>query len=75
MHSESDEVLIRLLSSRLEHISADSYWAHRASGVRRSLVRILEKWEQDLPVGHSELKPLLEQGFFILEQAAREKMP
>ncbi len=74
MNPESDKAMIRLLSSRLEHISADSYWAHRASGVRRSLARILEKWEQNLPVGHAELKPLLEQGFFILEQAARERM-
>jgi len=30
--------LIRLLLSRLERVSVDSYWAHRASGVRGALL-------------------------------------
>ncbi|MDZ7318945.1 MAG: hypothetical protein ONB11_07310 [candidate division KSB1 bacterium] len=71
---KSDEAAANLLLTRLEHISADSYWAHRASGIRRSLVRILESLEQNIPVQDSVLRPLLEQGFFVLEQAAREKM-
>lgn len=71
---KSDEALIRLLLTRLEHISVDSYWAHRASGIRRSLVRTLERLEQNVPVQDAVLTPLLEQGFFVLEQAAREKM-
>ena len=33
---------VRLLPTRLERISADSYWAHRVSGVRGSLLRITE---------------------------------
>lgn len=74
MKLESDEALLNLLLARLEHISADSYWAHRASGIRRSLVRIMEKLEQNIPVPTSVLKPLLEQGFSILEQAAKENL-
>jgi hypothetical protein len=31
-----------MLIERLEHIPADSIWAHRASGVRGQLLRILE---------------------------------
>ncbi len=74
MSQESDQKLIRILLSRLERISVDSHWAHRASGVRGSLVCTLEKLERNIPVSHSDLKPLLKQGFFVLEQAAREKM-
>jgi hypothetical protein len=33
------------LVSRLERISADSVWAHRSSGLRGSLLRLLESWE------------------------------
>ena len=31
--------LARMLVARLERLSADSYWAHQASGVRGSLLR------------------------------------
>jgi hypothetical protein len=33
----------RLLVSRLERLSADSYWAHQASGLRGSLLRCLQQ--------------------------------
>ncbi|MBI5944637.1 MAG: hypothetical protein HY864_09725 [Chloroflexi bacterium] len=65
--------LIWLLFARLERISADSVWAHRASGVRGALLRLLEKLENDRPVHRSEVKRMLEMGFFILEQSAKEK--
>jgi len=65
--------LIRLLLARLERISADSVWAHRSSGVRGALLRLLEKLENGRPVHRSEVKRMIEMGFFILEQSAKEK--
>ena len=65
--------LIRLLLARLERISVDSYWAHRASGIRGSLLRALEKLEEGQPFQRSRLEALLAQGFDILEKAAIEK--
>jgi hypothetical protein len=65
--------LIRLLLARLERISADSVWAHRASGVRGALLRMLEKLENGRPVHRSELMRLTGMGFYILEQSAKEK--
>jgi len=37
---------VKLLISRLEHLSADSRYAHRASGLRGSLWRCLEELEE-----------------------------
>ena len=65
--------LIRLLLARLERISVDSYWAHRASGVRGSLLRALEKLETGHPFQKSRLDALIANGFDILEKAAIEK--
>jgi hypothetical protein len=66
--------LLRLLLSRLEKISVDSVWAHRASGVRGSLIRALENIENDKPVSESHLKGLMKLGFYILQKAAEEKI-
>ncbi len=67
----SEEKLILLLLARLERISVDSYWAHRASGVRGALLRVLEMRES----GSQDSKPdvLIAMGFEILREAAREK--
>lgn len=65
--------LLRLLLARLERISADSYWAHQAGGVRGSLLRTIDKIEQGLPMPKSNFKRAVENGFFILQMAAREK--
>ena len=65
--------LIRLLLARLERVSVDSYWAHRASGVRGSLLRALDKVEAGQAVDESALKRLMDKGFQILESAARER--
>ncbi len=65
--------LIRLLLARLERVSVDSYWAHRASGVRGGMLRALEKIEAGQAVDESALKRLMDRGFQILEQAARER--
>jgi hypothetical protein len=61
-----------MLLARLERISADSVWAHRASGVRGALLRLLEKLERGRPIQQSELKRMLDLGFFILEKTAEE---
>jgi len=65
--------LIRLLVARLERISADSFWAHRASGVKGSLLRLLEKSEKGYPIRGVELRRMMDLGFLILEKAAKEK--
>lgn len=72
MNRESLE-LIQLLLARLERISVDSYWAHRASGVRGALMRILEEFEAQRPSNHQTLESLSRIGFQILEKAAKEK--
>ena len=65
--------LLRLLIERLEHIQADSIWAHRASGLRRSLLRNAELLESGTPVDETWLEDLLALGFKILGEAAAEK--
>jgi hypothetical protein len=64
--------LIRLLIDRLERISTDSVWAHRASGVKGSLLRMLDKSEKGHPIQQTELKQIMDLGFFVLEKAAKE---
>ena len=67
-----DEQLVRMLLARLERISSDSYWAHRASGIRGSLLKVLVQYEQGEKVNKSHLKSLLTYGFMFLESAAKE---
>jgi len=67
----SEEKLILLLLTRLERISVDSYWAHRASGVRGELLRALEKMENGSQNSDSDI--LITKGFEILNEAAKEK--
>jgi hypothetical protein len=70
-----------LLISRLERLSADSHYAHRASGLRGSLLRFLEHMEFSNQAGGPLLIPdqrveeMLALGFEILEKAAREIRP
>lgn len=62
---------------RLERLSADSYWAHRASGVRGALLRSVDKnipdpgQEAVIWSEYRNLENLLRRGYYILEQAAR----
>jgi hypothetical protein len=65
--------LIRLLLARLERISVDSYWAHRASGVRGTLLRVLDQTEKGLPVSEYPLHELIEQALLILSISAQEQ--
>jgi hypothetical protein len=65
--------LLRLLLARLERISADSYWAHRASGVRGSLIKLAEQIDTGASISPKELSERMEMGFIIMEQAALKK--
>lgn len=71
MQSSPNPKLIRLLLDRLERISVDSHWAHRASGVRGSLLGMLETLENGGRLEDPEFT--LAYAFRILEHAAREK--
>jgi hypothetical protein len=66
---------IKRLADRLEHLSADSTYAHRASGLRGSLLRYMERIEAGGRMDREEqaqLDELMEDGFHILELAAKE---
>ncbi len=62
------------VSTMLERLSADSIWAHRASGLRGSLLKALEPVESGHPsqVERITLERLIQTGFDILEKAAGE---
>jgi hypothetical protein len=62
-----------LLLERLERIPSDSVWAHRASGLRGSLLAIVEHLKEDQQPETPEMQQLIAYGFHILENAAREK--
>lgn len=71
----------RILIARLERLSADSYWAHQASGLRGALLRALVACEdrhvksvdQDIEMAQaSQLNRLMDRSFKILVHAARE---
>ncbi len=64
--------LIHMLLQRLERISADSVWAHRASGLRGSLLRTLEELEAGDAPENAALKSVMRAAFHILREAARE---
>ncbi len=65
--------LLLLLLARLERVSVDSYWAHRSSGLRGSLLRAVEKLEQGQPIDEELLRNRLDEAFDILERAAQER--
>jgi hypothetical protein len=62
-----------MLIERLEHIPADSVWAHRASGIRGSLLKMVESLETGGVLDLHKYKKLYDLGFQILEAAAKEK--
>ena len=69
---QPDVKIIRLLLPRLERISVDSYWAHRASGVRGALTKILDELETGQAVNPEVAKITVQMGFEILREAAEE---
>lgn len=62
--------LIRMLAQRLERLSVDSHWAHRASGVRGNLLRIIDSMEAGIEP--QETEKMIEMAFDILRKGARE---
>lgn len=64
---------LQFLLSRLERISADSSVAYRASGVRGSMLNVVEKLEAGRPVLDQDVRRLVESGYALLERAAKEK--
>ena len=66
--SSNPMLMAKILLDRLERISADSGWAHQASGVRASLAKEISLEDPDL----KQLTSLLEMGFLVLEKAAGE---
>ncbi len=73
MQSRENIQVLQMLLARLERVSVDSYWAHRASGVRGSLLRTLEMLEAGEGVSPAAMQTAIEQAFRILERAARER--
>ena len=74
MQSE-DIDLVKRLVDRLEHLSVDSTYAHRASGLRGSLLRLMERLEEGGTFSREDqqrMEQLVANGFEILEQAAKE---
>ena len=64
--------LLRLLADRLERLSVDSRWAHRASGVRGSITKLLEQTDAGIPVAARRLSLQTKAAFEILRKAAQE---
>jgi len=62
----------KILVRRLERLSADSVWAHRASGVRASIDKYLEKINIGQAYDPEHLGSLIHQGFKVIEKAAQE---
>ena len=73
MQPTEETKIIQLLLARLERVSADSYWAHRASGIRGALLRTLEEIEKGTFTGQANTNELISSAFNILNRAAKEK--
>ena len=70
---QPDVKMIRMLLDRLERIPADSAWAHRASGVRGALIKMLEQIEMGGATDPVSLKNNILIGFQILKEAAKAR--
>ena len=64
--------LLQRLVDRLERLSADSAYAHQASGLRGTYLRNIEGLESGTQVSQPDLDRLVELGFDILRKAAEE---
>jgi hypothetical protein len=63
----------RLLIQRLERLSADSIWAHKASGVRATLDKLLARMDEG--IDPDRLDTLVQLGFDLLSKAAETIPP
>ena len=71
----------KLLIARLERLSADSYWAHQASGLRGALLRSItvcesryttESNQESETILAAQLDHLIDKSFEILVRGAQE---
>jgi hypothetical protein len=62
----------KVLVQRLERLSADSIWAHRASGLRATLDKYLARIGSGNDYNPEDLEALIQRGFYTLEKAALE---
>src|SRR5689334_15594120 len=69
---EPNEKIILMLLPRLERTSVESYWAHRDSGVRGALTKVMEHMESGAAIDPESVKTNILIGFEILKEAARE---
>jgi hypothetical protein len=72
---EEKHSLIKLLADRLERLSADSAYAHKASGLRGNLLRYQERLQSGQPLTPADIEHLeqvIDAGFMILTAAGRE---
>ncbi len=75
MADDGELELVRRLVERLEHLSVDSTYAHRASGLRGSLLRYIERIEVGETLADTDrsgLDELTIYGYEIIELAAKE---
>ena len=71
---QPDKQLVQMLLIRLERISADSYWAHRACGLRGALLEIQQSLEEGRPVNPIQMEKQIQSGFELLAKAGKEKI-
>ena len=64
--------LVKRLVDRLERLSADSTYAHRASGLRGTLLRFIGRIEAGEATNSDDLDQQIGYGFEILNSAAKE---
>jgi len=64
--------LLSLLAARMEHLSVDSHWARRASGLRGNIIKVVEEAESGDDVSADRLDLLTGAAFDLLRRAARD---
>jgi len=65
--------IIQILLARLERISVDSVWAHRASGIRGALLRIHQQMQVGINNSEKRIENLIDEGFYILNKSIEVK--
>ena len=74
MSKDSKQLILQaqILVQRLERLSADTIWAHRASGLRASLDKSLSRFFNGEGFNPGDLETLIQRGFYTLENAAKD---
>jgi len=72
-HPQADLQLIKMLADRLERISADSVWAHRASGLRGAMLRTLDQLQSGNTPDPKPISQLVAIALNILSHAAKHE--